>query len=305
MAPGGLGPIPGARRRAAFQRNNNNINNRNRPPLPTTAPRASGGASLPGSLDPAAPDHWREAVPETPYCVLNFYHLVDLPDPDAELEAHRLFLLGEEAIAYAASGSAANASAAPKARRDVRGRIYLSRQGVNCQAGGPTADCLEYARWAASRAAFVGLRYTLWPCARGHAHPRLRLKRRASLVSLAGGMEALLSVTDPSRRAAPLAPDAWARMLATAQDVSFEGVCLFSRLACLFSQTRKKRDGPEHDKRSPGRRRRRPPSPVFPLPFLERLFAERGGGPGLGGRPWRPRSFVLTMSARSNTRWFC
>jgi hypothetical protein len=185
------------------------------PPL-----RASGAASLPGSADPAAPPHWRESVPDTEYCVLNFYHLVDLPDVHAEIEAHRLFLLGPEAIAYAASGSVANAAAAPKPLREVRGRIYLSRQGVNCQAGGVTSDCVAYARWAAQRPALKGLRYTLWPYPHGHAHPRLRLKHRPSLVSLAGGAMEALPVTDASQRATPLEPDAWARMLATAQDVS-------------------------------------------------------------------------------------
>jgi predicted sulfurtransferase len=159
-------------------------------------------------------------VPDTEYCVLNFYHLVDLPDVHSEIEAHRLFILGEEAIAYAASGSVANSAAAPRPLREVRGRIYLSKQGINCQAGGKTQDCVEYARWVASRPDFQGLRYTLWPYPHGHAHPRLRLKHRPSLISLAGGMEAL-PITDPSQRATPLEPDAWARMLATAQDVSF------------------------------------------------------------------------------------
>jgi hypothetical protein len=185
-------------------------------------------------------------VPDTEFCVLNFYHLVDLPQVHDEIDAHRFFILGEEALAYLASGSVANASAAPPPRLEVRGRIYLSKQGINCQAGGKTQDCVEYARWVASRPAFKGLRYTLWPYPHGHAHPRLRLKHRPSLISLAGGMESL-PITDASQRATPLEPDAWARMLATAQkDVS-----------CFFFVSRQTR--------SPGRRR---PS----LPWRPRSF---------------------------------
>jgi hypothetical protein len=50
----------------------------------------------------------------------------------------------------------------------------------------------------------------------GHAFPKLRLKAKADLISLRGGMAAL-PVTDPAQRATPLAPAAWRDMLATAQ----------------------------------------------------------------------------------------
>jgi hypothetical protein len=57
-------------------------------------------------------------------------------------------------------------------------------------------------------------RYTLWP-AKGHTFPRLRLKHKPNLISLAGGMEGL-PVTDPAARATPLEPGAWKAMLDSA-----------------------------------------------------------------------------------------
>ena len=46
-----------------------------------------------------------------------------------------------------------------------------------------------------------------------HMFPKLRLKYRPNLISLAGGMAAL-PVTDPAARATPVAPTEWAAMLA-------------------------------------------------------------------------------------------
>lgn len=60
-----------------------------------------------------------------------------------------------------------------------------------------------------------GLRFTVWP-AKGRMFPKLRLKFKPSLVSLAGGMTSL-PVTDPSARATPLQPAAWKQMLADSQ----------------------------------------------------------------------------------------
>lgn len=56
------------------------------------------------------------------------------------------------------------------------------------------------------------LRYKLYGTEE-HAFPRLRLKCRPNLISLAGGM-AGLPVTDAAARATPLPPPAWKAMLA-------------------------------------------------------------------------------------------
>jgi len=166
------------------------------------------------------------------------------------------------------------------ADKDIRGRIYISPQGINCQAGGSTADAHAYVDWIAAQPEFQvggggffdwvcigcalgvwscrliaqrmqqprahmarctchppnptnhttltnhphppthpqGVYYTLWP-APGHVHPKLRLKEKPALISLAGGVDGL-SVTDPSARATPLEPSAWREMLRKADAVN-------------------------------------------------------------------------------------
>jgi len=120
--------------------------------------------------------------------VLNFYHLAPLADPDAEVAAHK---------------------AVVEARGlDLKGRVFLSRDGVNAQLGGPVADCSAYAEWVASRAPFQGLEYRLFP-ASGHSFPGKRLKvQHKALVSLLqhGGFPA---VTDPGSRARKVSPAEW------------------------------------------------------------------------------------------------
>ena len=60
-----------------------------------------------------------------------------------------------------------------------------------------------------------GLRYSVWP-ADDHMYPKLRLKYKPNLISLAGGMEGL-PITDPAARATPLEPAQWKDMIATAK----------------------------------------------------------------------------------------
>jgi predicted sulfurtransferase len=95
--------------------------------------------------------------------------------------------------------------------KDVRGRIYIARHGINCQAGGAAGDARAYVEWVAAQPEFQGVYHTLWP-APGHVHPKLRIKERAGLISLAGGVDGL-GVTDPNARATPLDPAAWREML--------------------------------------------------------------------------------------------
>lgn len=102
--------------------------------------------------------------------------------------------------------------------KDVRGRIYIAPHGINCQAGGAAADARAYVDWVAAQPEFQGLYYSLWP-SEGHVHPKLRLKERSALISLAGGVDGL-GVTDPERRARPLDPQGWRRMLREADEVN-------------------------------------------------------------------------------------
>ena len=120
--------------------------------------------------------------------MLNFYHLVPLGDPGAEVAAHK---------------------AAVEARGlDLKGRVYLSRDGVNAQLGGPVSDCLAYAEWVSARPPFGGLEYRLFP-ASGHSFPGKRLKvQHKALVSLLQHGE-FPGVTDPGIRARKVSPAEW------------------------------------------------------------------------------------------------
>ena len=59
------------------------------------------------------------------------------------------------------------------------------------------------------------MRYTVWP-AEDHMFPKLRLKLKPSLISLAGGMEQF-PITEPAARATPLPPAAWRDMIRDAK----------------------------------------------------------------------------------------
>ncbi|KAI3436466.1 hypothetical protein D9Q98_005883 [Chlorella vulgaris] len=124
------------------------------------------------------------------YVIVNFYHLVDIERPHEVINRHKDWMEGKE----------------------VRGRVYISEQGINAQYGGVREDAEGYARWLAeTQPLFKGLSYSVWP-AEGHQYPKLRLKYRPNLISLAGGM-ASLPVTDPGARAIPTQPAEWKRML--------------------------------------------------------------------------------------------
>ena len=79
--------------------------------------------------------------------------------------------------------------------RDIMGRIYISRQGINAQYSGPREDAVAYAEWVAQRAPFEGLYWTAEDV-QGHQFPKLRLKVRENLVQLAGGTQQL-PICDP------------------------------------------------------------------------------------------------------------
>lgn len=130
---------------------------------------------------------------DTAYRVVNFYHLVDIPNPFQVIAEHQIWVQG----------------------KDLAGRIYLSTQGINAQYSGLTADAEGFAQWLEQQALFKGLRWSSFPVD-SHQFPKLRLKFKQNLISLAGGMTRL-PVTNPKARATPLAPSQWKQMLASAQ----------------------------------------------------------------------------------------
>jgi len=129
------------------------------------------------------------ALDDQPFCVMNFYHLVDVADQEAELEAHREYLDG----------------------KDIRGRIYISHQGINAQLSGPADIAAAYGEWIKTeRPAFAGLAYATFPSP-GHAFPKLYVRNKA-LVSLLRDNETL-PVTQPEARAEKVSPKRWKQML--------------------------------------------------------------------------------------------
>jgi len=159
---------------------------RGRGPLAPLRPRAC--ASPPAAASAPALD---AASPPAPFQLVTFYSLVSVPDVQAELARHR---------AWAAAG------------RDLRGRIYLSEQGINAQLSGAGSDALDYAAWAtAPGSLFHGARVSSYGVQR-HAFPRLALRYK-QLVQLGDGVERL-QVARPEARAVALSPAQWHAALA-------------------------------------------------------------------------------------------
>lgn len=129
------------------------------------------------------------------YCVVNFYHLVDIENPEDSIERHRAYLKD----------------------KDVKGRIYISEQGINAQYGGLTADAVGYAEWLIeNEARFGNLVYSVDPVTT-HMFPKLRLQYKPNLISLAGGMSSI-PVTNPEARAVKVRPTDWKDMLRNGVD---------------------------------------------------------------------------------------
>lgn len=130
------------------------------------------------------------------YCVVNFYHLVEIDKPYEMIERHKAYMKN----------------------KDVRGRIYISEQGLNAQYGGDKDDAVGYAEWLISNEAsyFAGLKYSVELVA-DHMFPKLRLQYKPNLISLAGGMSGI-PVTDPSSRATKVSPKDWRDMLSNGID---------------------------------------------------------------------------------------
>lgn len=137
-----------------------------------------------------------EAPNDTNFCIVNFYHLVDIENPRKVAQEHKEWI----------------------GQRDIKGRIYLSSQGINAQYSGVTKDATAYACWVERQDLFKGLRWSQEPCS-GHVFPRLRLQYKPNLVQLKGGMAAL-PITNPMTRATQVKPGEWKKMLSNAKDVT-------------------------------------------------------------------------------------
>jgi len=162
-------------------------------------PERQRGQCLVASASGGEAERPRASATAAPFVIVNFYHLCDIWDPEAELAEHRRFMAG----------------------RDIAGRIYISWQGINAQYSGPMEDAHAYAEWVASRPGFSGL---AWRTERVPAQmfPRLKLKFRQSLISMAGGTKHL-NVGKPGYLPEHLEPRQWKEMIRAAQQVKSGG----------------------------------------------------------------------------------
>ncbi|GJP36018.1 hypothetical protein CLOM_g20559 [Closterium sp. NIES-68] len=138
------------------------------------------------------------SVQGEPFVVLNFYHFADVAEPHGDVERHLAFLQD----------------------RDIRGRIYMSHQGINAQLSGPASHVLEYADWVRSDPRFALVPLQLSPSPIGHAFPRLRLRYKPALVQVSGGMQQLSS---DLCAATPLSPAEWRRKIEAMERGEREG----------------------------------------------------------------------------------
>jgi len=99
---------------------------------------------------------------DTPYSVVNFYHLVDIANPfqarqiclhfAETCQALPLSLNARTQIWHKHTASASGSQVIAEHKlwvqgKDLAGRIYLSTQGINAQYSGLTADAEGYAMW--------------------------------------------------------------------------------------------------------------------------------------------------------------
>jgi UPF0176 protein len=117
------------------------------------------------------------------YWVLAFYALTTIDDPHLEVARHKEFFDG----------------------RDLKGRLYISEQGINGQMSGSPAHAQEYMDWlhADSRFSEVSFKIHHYP---EHAFPKATIKYRRQLV-------AMDCEVDLSLQGEHVKPEEWSRML--------------------------------------------------------------------------------------------
>lgn len=120
---------------------------------------------------------------EKTHTIVAYYHLVTIENPMVELKNHRTFL----------------------AQRDVRSRIYISENGINCQMSASNIHAKEYMDWIASRPEFFDVKFKIDPY-HSHAFPKLSIKYRKQLV-------AFNTEVDFSLRGEHVSPEEWKDML--------------------------------------------------------------------------------------------
>jgi len=117
------------------------------------------------------------------YQVLAYYFFTHIEDPAVEVYRHKEFFLN----------------------RDVQGRIYISKEGVNGQMSASPEAAREYMEWMRSDGRFEGIEFKIhtW---HEHCFPRMTVKTRPQLV-------ALDREVDMAKTGVHLSPQEWQKML--------------------------------------------------------------------------------------------
>ncbi len=115
--------------------------------------------------------------------VLAYYFFTHIEEPSVEVLRHKLFF----------------------ADRDVKGRIYISKEGINGQMSASFEAAQDYMEWLKSDPRFQGVEFKIhtWP---EHCFPRMTVKMRSQLV-------ALDRAVDRSKSGDYLSPKEWKKML--------------------------------------------------------------------------------------------
>lgn len=95
------------------------------------------------------------------YFVLAYYYIGPIEDPRLEMERHKEFFQN----------------------RDFKGRIYISKQGINGQASGSAEHAEEYMNWMRSDPRFKEIDFKIHQADK-HAFPKMTVKVRDQLVAI-------------------------------------------------------------------------------------------------------------------------
>lgn len=117
------------------------------------------------------------------YHVLAYYFFTPIDEPASEVFKHKEFFLN----------------------RDVKGRIYISNEGINGQMSASPQAAQEYMEWIRSDARFCDIEFKIhtW---HEHCFPRMTVKTRPQLV-------ALDKKVDMAKTGIHLSPQEWKKML--------------------------------------------------------------------------------------------
>lgn len=119
------------------------------------------------------------------YFVLAYYSLIPIENPALEVERHKEFFTS----------------------RDFKGRIYISKQGINGQASGSIEHAEEYIAWMRQDSRFQHIDFKIHTSDK-HVFPKMTVKERKQLVAI----DCEVDFSDVGER---VSPEEWKKKLET------------------------------------------------------------------------------------------